>query len=109
MGTIQRWPMVTFDSQQPGTPVEVWSSDARFAALPSLDLDTVGEFVVIAAHPDDETLGAGGLMAEAARRGIPVHVYVVMDGGASHPHSRSILPVHLAALPCKMVVAAKAS
>ncbi len=89
---------MTFDSRLPGTPPEAWTADDRFSALPPLDLGTVGELLVIAAHPDDETLGAGGLMAEAARRGIPVRVTVVTDGGASHPLSRSMRPARLVEL-----------
>ena len=79
--------MVTFDSAQPGTPAAVWTRDARFADLPALGLDGVRRIVVVAAHPDDETLGAGALIAQAGSAGIPVSVVVVTDGGASHPHS----------------------
>lgn len=43
--------------------------------------------IVLAAHPDDETLGAGGLIALAASRGLPIGVIVVTDGEASHPGS----------------------
>ncbi|MEB0005064.1 PIG-L family deacetylase, partial [Cryobacterium sp. RTC2.1] len=42
---------------------------------------------MVAAHPDDETLGAGGLLSGATRRGIPVDVLVLSDGEASHPES----------------------
>lgn len=47
-----------------------------------------GPVLVIAPHPDDETLGCGGLIAAAVRRGDPVHVVFVTDGGASHPGCR---------------------
>ena len=40
---------------------------------------------VIAPHPDDETLGAGGLIFEYQRRGQPVTLLSVTDGEASHP------------------------
>ena len=90
--------MVTFDSRLPGTTAEVWAADRRLAALPRLDLAGISEVIVIATHPDDETLGAGGLMARASGAGIPVKVIVVTDGGASHPNSTSISPVHLAVL-----------
>jgi LmbE family N-acetylglucosaminyl deacetylase len=43
--------------------------------------------VVIAPHPDDESLGCGALLAHAfAGRG--AHVICVTDGSASHPNSR---------------------
>lgn len=87
--------MVTFDSRDPGTPAETWERNGRLHALPSFDLAGVSELIVVAAHPDDETLGAGGLIAECSKREIPVHVVVVTDGAASHPESSSTLPVQL--------------
>ena len=36
--------------------------------------------LVISPHPDDETLGAGGLIGLQAARGIPLHVVAVTDG-----------------------------
>ncbi|OGV64977.1 MAG: hypothetical protein A3K19_16390 [Lentisphaerae bacterium RIFOXYB12_FULL_65_16] len=43
-----------------------------------------GPLVVIAPHPDDEVFGAGGLVAMAAAKGLPVHVLMLTDGGGSH-------------------------
>lgn len=43
--------------------------------------------VVVAPHPDDETLGCGLLIARAARRGARVAAVALTDGQASHPHS----------------------
>ncbi len=40
--------------------------------------------VVIAPHPDDETLGAGGLIATQRRQGVPVKVIAVTDGEAAY-------------------------
>lgn len=45
--------------------------------------------LVVAPHPDDETIGAYGLMTRLRRRGVPVRVLVVTDGHASHPASRA--------------------
>lgn len=36
--------------------------------------------LVIAAHPDDETLGVGGTIARLSAEGVPVHVHVLADG-----------------------------
>jgi LmbE family N-acetylglucosaminyl deacetylase len=44
-------------------------------------------FVVLSPHPDDETLGAGGLIAGARSRGEVVDIIVVTDGSGSHPRS----------------------
>lgn len=77
---------VSFDHRDPGTPEQSWRDAAPWRSAPPLDLD-VDRVVVLAAHPDDETLGAGGLLARAASAGIPVSVVVVTDGEGSHPHS----------------------
>jgi LmbE family N-acetylglucosaminyl deacetylase len=45
-------------------------------------------FVVLSPHPDDETLGTGGLIAEARTKGQEVDVIVVTDGSGSHPQSK---------------------
>lgn len=71
-----------FDSSLPGTSAGVWDADPRLHDRPPLELAGVEDVLVLAAHPDDETLGAGGLIAECVRRGIRVSVVVVTDGGA---------------------------
>lgn len=86
--------MVTFDATLPGTPAATWEREFAERSLPPLELDA-DRIVVIAAHPDDETLGAAGLIAEAAARGIPVEIVVVTDGGASHPGSPTHRPEQL--------------
>ncbi|HEY0260997.1 MAG TPA: bifunctional PIG-L family deacetylase/class I SAM-dependent methyltransferase [Lacisediminihabitans sp.] len=79
--------MVSFDGRAEGTTAELWSADPRLATLSELDLSAVTRIVVVAAHPDDETLGAGGLLAECASRGLSLRVVIVTDGSASHPDS----------------------
>ena len=44
--------------------------------------------VILAPHPDDETLGCGALLFDAAAQGTPCHVICVTDGTRSHPGSR---------------------
>jgi LmbE family N-acetylglucosaminyl deacetylase/SAM-dependent methyltransferase len=73
--------VVTFDARQPGTPAADWDASGIRDA-PPLDLTGVTSLVVVAAHPDDETLGAGGFMSAVAEAGLPVRVVVVTDGGA---------------------------
>ena len=72
----------------------------HFRSLPVADLDEVlpGRFLVLAPHPDDESLGCGGLIAEACRRGRPPVVAILTDGAASHPGSRAYPADRLAAL-----------
>lgn len=47
--------------------------------LPVWDPPTL-QMLVVAPHPDDETLGAGGLIAAQTRRGVEVRVAAVTDG-----------------------------
>lgn len=51
------------------------------------DLGTIGNVLVIAPHPDDESLGCGGTIALLRERGFAVHVLFVSDGTMSHPNS----------------------
>jgi LmbE family N-acetylglucosaminyl deacetylase len=55
-------------------------------------------FIVIAPHPDDESLACGGLIAEACRQGLRGTVIVVSDGVGSHPNSKAYPPDRLRAL-----------
>jgi LmbE family N-acetylglucosaminyl deacetylase len=66
-----------------GTPAQAWIDylgDTR-----ELDLAECREIVVVAAHPDDETLGFGATVAALAASGVRVRVVVASDGGASYP------------------------
>jgi LmbE family N-acetylglucosaminyl deacetylase len=46
--------------------------------------------VVVAPHPDDETLGAGGMIAAVVARGVDVTVVSISDGGAAHPEMTQV-------------------
>jgi LmbE family N-acetylglucosaminyl deacetylase len=72
---------------------------AAFAALPVTDDLLRGRrALILSPHPDDESLGAGGLIAKAAAAGnAPVIAYLT-DGAASHPGSLAFPPAELAAL-----------
>nr|WP_245215035.1 PIG-L deacetylase family protein [Pararoseomonas indoligenes] len=48
-----------------------------------------GGVLVLAPHPDDESLGCGGLLAALAAAGRPARVVVMSDGAGSHPNSRT--------------------
>jgi LmbE family N-acetylglucosaminyl deacetylase len=53
---------------------------------------------VIAPHPDDESLGCGGLLAWAAATGRRPRVLFLTDGEGSHPGSTAFPPARLARL-----------
>jgi LmbE family N-acetylglucosaminyl deacetylase len=55
-------------------------------------------FIVIAPHPDDESLACGGLIADACRQGLRGKVVIVSDGAGSHPNSKAYPPERLTAL-----------
>mgnify|MGYP003922745823 CR=1 FL=1 len=67
--------------------VEHWLADRRYGTTRPLVLTNDGvactRLVVIAAHPDDESLGAGGLIATAAAAGLAVYVVLLTAGEAS--------------------------
>ncbi|WP_242137114.1 PIG-L family deacetylase [Sphingomonas sp. TREG-RG-20F-R18-01] len=50
-------------------------------------IDQVRSALIVAPHPDDEAIGAFGLMRLLKRRGARVRVVVVTDGAGSHPNS----------------------
>ncbi len=80
--------MTTFSHLDEGTSEEVWRAEERIRTAPLLDVD-LDELVVVAAHPDDETLGAAGLIRRVHVSGGGVTVVVATDGEASHPQSAS--------------------
>ena len=52
-----------------------------------LRLGRVRHAVIVAPHPDDEVIGAAGLIHALRRRATRVSVVIVSDGAASHPGS----------------------
>jgi LmbE family N-acetylglucosaminyl deacetylase len=69
----------------PGTAEADWRSWPRLHELPVLDVAGWPSVVVVAAHPDDEVLGVGGLLSMAAAAGTRLRLVAVTDGEASHP------------------------
>ncbi len=70
-------------------------------AMPLVPPETVTQgrpFVVISPHPDDESLGMGGIIAAARAAGIDVRVVIVSDGSRSHPNSSKFPRERLVAL-----------
>ena len=64
---------------------------AAMRALPLAGLDEIlggARPLVLAPHADDESLGCGGLLAQAAEAGLRPGLLVLTDGTGSHPGSR---------------------
>ncbi|SJN37901.1 Methyltransferase type 12 [Microbacterium esteraromaticum] len=76
----------SFDHRDPGTSENSWADAAPWADAAEMSM-SMEQLIVFAAHPDDETLGAGGIIAAVGNLGIPVTVVVMTDGESSHPSS----------------------
>jgi LmbE family N-acetylglucosaminyl deacetylase len=66
-----------------GTPTDTWLRWLR--KMPELNLDECPGLILVAPHPDDETLGFGATAASLRSRGIGVQVVSVSDGGGADP------------------------
>jgi LmbE family N-acetylglucosaminyl deacetylase len=77
-----------------GTTIQAWMAADP---LPLLDLDECPGLVVVAPHPDDETLGLGATMAQLTARGVEVTVVSVTDGGGAYPECSALAQAQLEA------------
>jgi LmbE family N-acetylglucosaminyl deacetylase len=75
--------------------VDIAAVTLPWAPVPAIDLVGERPIMVLAPHPDDETLGCGTLLSHAFD-GSGAHVVCLTDGAASHPGSRSHPPAALA-------------
>jgi LmbE family N-acetylglucosaminyl deacetylase len=73
---------VAFNPAFPGTPEVIWQE--ALARQPPW-APRRGPLLVVSPHPDDEVLGAGGLMRMWCAWGQPVTVLSVTDGEAAYP------------------------
>lgn len=74
-----------------GTPASQWLAWRGWPAVPRVTAAQLvppgRRLVVVAPHPDDEVLGAGGLIAQAAALGRALLLVAATDGEGSHPDS----------------------
>ena len=92
--------MVTHASGQhpidaPGTDERTWAAWPWLSTLPGAGrtgLAGVRSAVIVAAHPDDEVLGAGGLISMLAASCARLRLVAVTDGERSHRGHASPAP-----------------
>jgi LmbE family N-acetylglucosaminyl deacetylase len=80
------------------TAGEVLAAAHSLAFRPVRDVLEDRPFVVVAPHPDDESLACGGLIADACGQGVRGKVVIVSDGAGSHPNSKAYPPGRLRSL-----------
>lgn len=89
-----------WSSRKPGPSEADWLAAIDARNLPRLDITQVASryerIVLLAAHPDDETLAVGATLAQLVLDGARVEVVVATDGEASHPDSTTLTPAALA-------------
>ena len=91
--------MVSFTHRDPTPGENTWLPVlAGLSGLADVLPEPPRRLVVLAAHPDDESLGAGGLIATLAAAGTAVDVVVATAGEASHPDSPTHTPQTLTVL-----------
>ena len=73
-----------------------WNNKA--VELKAEAFETVNNCLVLAPHPDDESLGCGGLIALLREKGKEVFVLFITDGSLSHPNSVKYPAAKLAAV-----------
>jgi LmbE family N-acetylglucosaminyl deacetylase len=78
------------DEKHAGTDERTWLASRRLGTLPSLRITPPRRLVVVAPHPDDEVLGAGGLLQYMDHFGVESTIVLVTDGEGSHPVARSL-------------------
>lgn len=71
--------------ERPVTPVAMWTDALAWHRPPRFDPTAHRRVVVLAAHPDDETLGAGGCLQVLHRSAAVVTLVVATDGEAAYP------------------------
>ena len=67
------------DDNHLGRSEALWKQSGHQDTLTALNLST-RRVIIVAPHPDDEVLGAGGLIQAALSRDISVEVVAVTDG-----------------------------
>jgi LmbE family N-acetylglucosaminyl deacetylase len=86
-----------------------WRRSVLLAAADRTLKSTSRSCLVVAPHPDDETLGCGATIARKRAAGTPVTVVIAADGRYSHRVSRELTPDDMRAVRAKEAIAACAA
>ena len=66
-----------------GTSAYAYTSNNDIRYDHGIDLTSSDRVLIVAPHPDDETIGSGGVIRYCLEHNIPVYVVVVTNGGSS--------------------------
>ncbi|WP_377973526.1 PIG-L deacetylase family protein [Arthrobacter ulcerisalmonis] len=88
---------MSFTLAEPGTLESDWAEALAGGSVAPLVLDwsRFDRLVVLAAHPDDESLAAGGLISQAHAHHVDIVLIVATRGQNSHPQSPTMTPDQL--------------
>lgn len=75
---------------EPRHPAHVWDDAADARVHRELDPSGFRRLVVVSAHPDDETLGAAGLLRRVGAAGGTVELVLASDGEGALPEAGSL-------------------
>jgi LmbE family N-acetylglucosaminyl deacetylase len=81
-------------------PLTAGDCHRAWRGLPTGNLDDIigdGTCLILAPHPDDESLGCGGLIAACVAAGRSPLAVILTDGAGSHPNSKAFPPPRLRA------------
>ena len=84
------------DNEHLGPTEARWNAAGHHEKLARFGPIEARRLVVVSPHPDDEVLGAGGLIQVALSEHVLVEVVAVTDGEASHPRSTVATTLDLA-------------
>ena len=86
------------DETHLGQPESAWKVSKGLAGVQPIEIGDTRRIVLVAAHPDDEVFGAGGLIQYGLSNGMSLQLLLVTDGEGCHPDSEIAPTLDLAAI-----------
>jgi LmbE family N-acetylglucosaminyl deacetylase len=75
------------DDTHLGQPELAWKLSKGLSGVQLIQIGDIRRIVLVAAHPDDEVFGAGGLIQYGLLKGLSMQLLAVTDGEACYPDS----------------------